>query len=137
MDNQPITSSRLVAEKFGKEHKNVLQAISKLDCSAKFNGLNFNLDAKGEKRPEVEMTRDGFTFLVMGFTGKEAAHFKEQYIEAFNQMEKQLKQPTITPVPTLPTNLKEALYLAYQQQCEIEQLKPKADYTDLIEALFR
>lgn len=92
----PMVGSRAVAEKFRKEHKNVLQSIDKLECSKEFNRLNFQpvtyKDEKGEKRREVLMTRDGFTFLAMGFTGKKAAEWKEKYIAAFNSMEKQLTE---------------------------------------------
>ncbi len=84
------TNSRFVAEVFDKQHKNVLQAIDNLDCSEAFNRLNFQpveyLDPKGEARRMVEMTFDGFTFLVMGFTGARAAAFKEAYIAEFNRM---------------------------------------------------
>ena len=94
-NNQPVTSSRMVAEKFGKIHKNVIRNIQGIECSEEFNRLNFELvnykDAKGEKRPEYIITKDGFTFLVMGFTGKEAAKFKEEYIYAFKKDEEQLK----------------------------------------------
>lgn len=69
-------SSLMVAEKFGKEHKNVLRDIQNLECSQEFTKLNFELsnykDSTGRKLPMYEMTRDGFTFLAMGFTGKEA-----------------------------------------------------------------
>lgn len=87
-----MTTSRDVAHVFGKEHKNVLQAIENLDCSDDFNELNFQpvkyIDEKGEKRPMYQMTRDGFSFLVMGFRGKKAAEFKEKFIQKFNAMEK-------------------------------------------------
>lgn len=93
-NHRPITTSTAVAEFFGKQHKNVIQKIETLDCSPEFNGLNFQpvkyTDAKGEKRPSYEMTKDGFVFLVMGFTGKKAAAFKEAYIAAFNRMEAQV-----------------------------------------------
>lgn len=86
-----MTTSRDVAHVFGKEHKNVLQAIENLDCSDDFNELNFQLvkyiDEKGEKRPMYRMTRDGFSFLVMGFRGKKSAEFKEKFIQRFNEME--------------------------------------------------
>ncbi len=88
------TNSRFVAEVFGKQHKNVLRDINNLDCSEEFNGLNFEpvkyTDAKGEVRPMVDMTFDGFTFLVMGFTGAVAAQFKEAYITEFNRMRAEL-----------------------------------------------
>lgn len=89
-NDQVKTSSLKVAELFGKQHKNVLQKLESLDCSSEFNGLNFQLveykDSKGELRPMYEMTKDGFIFLVMGFTGEKAAQIKEAYINTFNQM---------------------------------------------------
>ncbi|MDY4480491.1 MAG: Rha family transcriptional regulator [[Pasteurella] aerogenes] len=87
-----MTTSRDVAHVFGKEHKNVLQAIENLDCSDDFSELNFQLakyiDEQGKRRPMYRMTRDGFSFLVMGFRGKKAAEFKERFIQKFNEMEK-------------------------------------------------
>ena len=101
-DNRAVTTSLQVAEKFGKLHKNVIRSIKSLDCSDKFNRLNFEpaeyIDAKGEKRIMYYITRDGFTFLAMGFTGKVAASFKEAYIEAFNRMEEALRQEETTAV---------------------------------------
>lgn len=94
-EGKAVVSSRDVAEKFGKEHGKILRSIRELDCSASFNEANFGFveytDAKGEYRPEVLMTRDGFTFLAMGFTGTQAARFKEAYITEFNRMEAELK----------------------------------------------
>lgn len=94
-DGRITTTSNIIAEHFGKLHKNVLRDIENLECSQEFNRLNFELvqyiDAKGEARPAYEITRDGFTFLAMGFTGKEAAAWKERYINAFNEMEKVLQ----------------------------------------------
>lgn len=76
---------------FGRKHFNVLQAIDAFDCSHDFRELNFQLSEyePGEgfrKRTyrSYDMTKDGFTFLVMGFTGSAAARFKEAYIAAFN-----------------------------------------------------
>ncbi len=83
--------SRQVAEEFTKEHRNVLRDIENLDCSEEFRRLNFEQSSyrniQGKKQPEVLMTKDGFTFLVMGYRGKKAARFKEAYIHRFNQME--------------------------------------------------
>ena len=101
---QPITTSLKVAEVFGKQHKDVLRKIATLDCSKNFNERNFALvtyqDGKGEARPAYEMTKDGFIFVVMGFTGARAAATKEAYINAFNWMAEQLaaqrSQPAIS-----------------------------------------
>lgn len=98
-DNTLKTNSLKVAEAFGKFHKNIIQKIETLECSEEFNRLNFKpveyLDAKGEKRPVYEMTKDGFMFLVMGFTGKKAAAVKEAYINAFNLMQDKLFSHTL------------------------------------------
>lgn len=83
--------SLFVAKFFEKEHKNVLADIDNLDCSEEFNRLNFQpityKDTKGRKQRAVAMTRDGFVFLAMGYRGKKASHFKELYINRFNEME--------------------------------------------------
>lgn len=99
-NGQAVTSSLVVAEYFDKAHKDVLRAIKSLDCSALFNQRNFApveyVDKKGEKRPMYYLTRDGFTFLAMGFTGKVAAQFKEAYINGFNEMEEMLRKNDCT-----------------------------------------
>lgn len=95
VDGQITTTSLQIAEHFGKRHKNVMQAIANLECSPEFTGLNFQpseyTDATGRKLPCYRITRDGFVFLAMGFTGKEAAQWKEAYITAFNKMEAELR----------------------------------------------
>lgn len=89
------TTSIQVAEHFGKRHTDVLRAIDKLDCSDEFRRRNFAsaeyLDEQRKPRKNFAMTRDGFAFLCMGFTGKEAAAWKERYIAAFNDMEARLR----------------------------------------------
>lgn len=116
IDGQPTTTSRDIAETFGKRHTDVLERIRKLDCSKEFNERNFPrveyIDAKGETRTEYRITRDGFAFLCMGFTGAKAAVWKERYIHTFNKMADKLagkpaqgvsgKVRTPTPAPALP-----------------------------------
>lgn len=103
IDGQITTTSQQIAEHFGKSHKTVLRAIAKLECSKEFTERNFALseytDSTGRKLPMYRLTRDGFVFLAMGFTGKDAAQWKEAYIAAFNQMEAQLLAQA-TPAPT-------------------------------------
>jgi Rha family phage regulatory protein len=86
----PMVSSRIVADRFHKEHKNVLRDIENLDIPEDFNRLNFEpvkyTDQKGESRKAYNMTRDGFMLLVMGFTGKEAMDLKIKYINGFNYL---------------------------------------------------
>lgn len=89
-NDQVKTDSLKVAELFGKQHKDVLRKLESLDCSSNFTERNFTLseylDSTGRKLPMYEMTKDGFIFLVMGFTGSIAAKIKESYINTFNQM---------------------------------------------------
>ena len=86
-----LADSLYVARIFGKRHDNVIRDIERLDCSEEFRLLNFEestyKNEQGKKQPCYYMTRDGFTFLVMGYRGKKAAQFKEAYIRRFNQME--------------------------------------------------
>lgn len=91
-DGKMFTTSLLVAEAFEKEHKNVLRDIENLECSPEFRRLNFEQTPyvhpqNGETYPAYRLTRDGFAFLAMGFTGKKAAAWKEKFLEAFNAME--------------------------------------------------
>lgn len=101
-NNQVTTNSLTVAEVFGKRHRDVLRAIKLLKCSPDFNARNFALveyrDEKGEKRTCYDITRDGWTFLVMGFTGAKAAEWKEKYIAAFNAMEQALRSQVPAPL---------------------------------------
>ena len=87
-----VTTSLMVAEKFGKRHDRVIRAIENLQKDLPKNGVvkfiaSSYLDAKGERRKMYVMNRDAFSLLVMGFTGKKAMEWKVKYIEAFNQME--------------------------------------------------
>ncbi|EFG2212994.1 Rha family transcriptional regulator [Escherichia coli] len=103
VDGQAVTSSLAVADFFSKRHDDVLKKIRILDCSPEFCARNFaetsilvhQPNGGTRKLPCYHITRDGFAFLAMGFTGKRAAQFKEAYINAFNQMEKQLSKPSV------------------------------------------
>jgi len=97
---QSTTTSRKIAKKFGKEHKNILAKIRKLEeTQEEFSGLNFKpssyLNKQNKEQVEYEITFDGFTFLVMGFTGKKAEDFKIWYIDQFNKMAKYIKENEI------------------------------------------
>ena len=104
------TNSFKIAEHFGKQHKNVIRDIDNLECSPEFRRLNFEptqtripIHNGGHRYIKAyTLTRDGFTFLAMGFTGKEAAKWKEAYIEAFNRMEAALSKPTPNALRFLP-----------------------------------
>ena len=101
VDKSEITrlDSRFVAETFSKQHKNVMRDIDNLlspdsGLSPEFGALNFEptfyRDQSNRKQKSYAMTRDGFAFLVMGYTGRKAVQFKEAYIRRFNEMESQL-----------------------------------------------
>lgn len=89
------TTSLVIAEFFGKRHDNVLRTISRLDCSPQFSRLNFEaspyIDSRGKAQVMYRISRDGFMWLCMGFTGSEAARWKEGFVAEFNRMEAALK----------------------------------------------
>ena len=123
------TTSIDIAKHFSKRHDNVIRAIKSLDCSPEFYALNFEeveyTDDKGEKRPAYEITRDGFTFLAMGFTGKRAAQWKEAYIDAFNAMEQQITQHAAGLLHVTPLELAALIDARVKQVLEGEViLKP-------------
>ncbi len=94
----PMVSSQLVADKFGKAHRDLMRAVKNLDCSEEFKVRNFTHFKFTNKMKRsfdgYMMTKDGFAFLCMGFTGKKAAEWKEKYIKAFNSMEQRLLRET-------------------------------------------
>lgn len=97
MKNKAVVSSLKVAKHFGKRHDNLMRIIKEAESNApKIEGVEkpfisaIYKDKKGECRPMYYLNRDGFSFVVMGFTGKKAAEWKWKYIAAFNHMEKLL-----------------------------------------------
>lgn len=106
-DEKTWTTSLKVAEVFEKEHKHVLRDIKELECSEGFHRSNFGpifyKDEYGREQPMIEMTRDGMTLLVMGYTGTKAMKFKEAYIAAFNYMEGLLRHDGIQAGQILAT----------------------------------
>lgn len=111
-NGEPVASSRQIAENFGKEHKDVLRAIENIkaqNCALTSMFFEATYTAgTGKQYPMCLMNRDGFSLLVMGFTGKAALEWKLKYIAAFNAMEKKLAQR-----PQMPKLSKElqALFL--------------------------
>lgn len=136
-EGRPLTNSVLVAEKFGKVHKNVIRVIQSLIQSAQncadltsektavrnmFVETTY-LDSQGKEQPMYIMNRDGFTLLAMGFTGKKALQFKLDYIEAFNKMEKVIKQPQALPSSVDMTVLKQLVEAIQVMATQINQMK--------------
>lgn len=93
---QALTTSLKVAEKFKKNHKDVMKSIRNLtaqNCAVKNMFVESTyVNSRGQEQPMYYMNRDGFTLLAMGFTGKEAVKFKLEYIEAFNKMENFIRE---------------------------------------------
>lgn len=94
VNDQVVVSSRQIADNFGKEHKDVLYAIREIltaeNSAAKFF-IESSYSSRGKTFPEFLMNRDGFSLLVMGFTGGKAMEWKLKYINAFNAMETELR----------------------------------------------
>lgn len=93
-NNRVVVSSKQVAKRFGKLHKDVLESIRQI-LVAENSATNFyeetTFDYRGRKFPIYLMDKDGFSLLVMGFTGKEALEWKIKYIKAFNAMEQEIQ----------------------------------------------
>lgn len=100
-NGQPVVSSKKIADNFGKRHSHVVEAIenkikslttenSEVEISKLFIPTTFNHNGNDYK--EYLLTRDGFTFIVMGFTGAKADSWKLKYIEAFNKIEQYIKE---------------------------------------------
>lgn len=131
-----VVTSLDVAETFGKEHARVLRDIRDLDCSDEFRVGNFAesyyINTQNKKQPMYYITRDGFTLLVMGYTGEKAMRFKEAYIRQFNAMEKAL----IGKIKEREKGIavRQALTKAIQQSNENERMHGHAysTYTDIV-----
>lgn len=145
-NNEVVTDSLMVAEVFGKRHNNVMRdvwnVIGDLKSIEEQEGvLNFELTSyENEQNKQLynkfNMTKDGFTMLVMGFTGKEAMKFKNMYIKEFNRMEEHIKNQQ---TPKLPTTYLEAMKecvrleeTRLQLETKIEEDRPKVEYHDRV-----
>lgn len=135
-DQQAVTTSLILAEAFEKQHKHVIEAIEKKISTAENSALLKNMfvedsyiASNGKQNKMYYLNRDGFTFIAMGFTGHKADEFKLKYIDAFNQMEKQIKEKTQF---RLPTNLNEMSTMFYSvmkdQDKKIEEQNEKVNF---------
>lgn len=143
-ENGVLTVSSLqIAENFEKQHKNVVQAIETLigQTSAEISANLFiessYADSYGRCQKCYELTRDGFSLLVMGFTGKKALEWKLKYIEAFNLMEKKIKELAIQQDSYMIENPAERARRwaeEYEEkmrlQATVEEQKPKVAIAD-------
>ncbi|QBY45028.1 Rha family transcriptional regulator [Arsenophonus nasoniae] len=134
-NNKAITISKDVADYFGKEHQKVVLKISNLDCSEQFLTRNFwrvQFEHKGNTYDAYEMTKNGFIFLVMGFTGKKAAQFKEAYIAEFDRMEAELN----SAITVTGTTNKILLTLLPNGKVDSARVVHDNEYVSSLETLF-
>lgn len=155
-NGEPVASSLQIAESFGKEHNHVLRDIKVLLEGMPKNGqtpmfykTGYVHEQNGQTYPMYQMNRDGFSLLVMGFTGKTALEWKLKYIAAFNEMERRIKQPQMTPAALREAILNPDTVIQLCQQTKAEReknarltaenakltaaneiMQPKADYFD-------
>lgn len=127
-DNTVFANSRDVADYFGKEHKNVMRDIREIGSNLSASDFNemFVLskyqDVLNRNKDCYEMTKDGFTILVMGYTGPDAMKFKMAYIQRFNEMEAELRnQAPAIPDFTNPAEAARAFAEQYEQKQIAEQ----------------
>lgn len=139
-DRQAVTSSLNVAENFEKRHDHVLRDIDGVEKDVpNFGEMFFETnepDSYGRDRRVIYMNRDGFTILAMGFTGKKALQFKLKYIEAFNQMEKHIKEQldtsNLSPELQFMNSVVKSLT---KQELETKRIESKVDSITEIVAL--
>lgn len=133
--DQPVVSSLQVAQSFGKHHKNVIRDIEnilggmlKIEPTPMFYKTSYVHEQNHQEYPMYLMNRDGFSLLVMGFTGPEALEWKLKYIQAFNAMEQKLNSPEYV--------MKRALTMADEKikalEQKIEDDKPKVQFAEAI-----
>lgn len=95
VNGKVVVTSKQVSDHFGKVHRQILRDIRDLiGDSGEFGQYSFVLSSykslQNKELPCYEMTRDGFSLLAMGFTGKKAIEWKIKYINAFNKMEAEI-----------------------------------------------
>lgn len=135
-EERAAVTSLDVAETFGKAHDKVMRDIKNLGCSAEFNAANFGdisyTDIMNRNQKAYVMTHDGFTLLVMGYTGELAMKYKEAYIKQFNAMEKALRGKLIERQKGIA--VRQALTKALQQSTEDARMHGHAysTYTNCI-----
>ncbi|MCI7540892.1 MAG: phage regulatory protein/antirepressor Ant [Veillonellaceae bacterium] len=139
---QVVTSSRNVAEHFEKRHADVLETIEKLKTensvlTKMFFETTYKVDGNNKSYKEYLMNRDGFSLLVMGFTGAKALGWKLKYIEAFNAMEAKLADRgkdsymIADPVDRAKKWIEEE-EVRQRQAAELEAAKPKIIFADAV-----
>ena len=146
-NNEVVVSSRQVAKNFGKRHDKLLAEIKRMygdfegeggihemvDTHKMFHEITYEHPQNHQMYKEYIMNRDGFSLLVMGFTGKPAMEWKIKYINAFNEMEKQLREAhQISPAEQMARGLLAAKELLDEANKTIAIMQPKAEFYDAV-----
>lgn len=142
-NNQIVTDSRSVAKNFGKEHAKVIRSIEgiisetpKMASQKMFYEDTYKTEGNNKSYKMYLMNRDGFSLLVMGFTGAKALEWKLKYIQAFNEMEKELANKNTLAIPKDYPSALRALADEYEAKqkllTENKIMKPKAEYFDCL-----
>lgn len=133
-DKQAVTTSLRVAESFGKKHYHIMDSIRKLTIENSIVGNMFvegtYMNKQNHEQPMYYMNRDGFTLLVMGFTGKKALEFKLAYIDAFNKMEDHIKNDN---GPKIDVN-DQVLKLAELNKLQAETIRNQMETLDRLKS---
>lgn len=140
-NNQVVVDSRSVAKNFGKQNQHVnrdIENLIKKDAS-KIGRMFYKVeipDVYGRLQKTYYMNRDGFSLLVMGFTGQKAIEWKIKYIEAFNEMEKKLKNPLALPNFSNPAEAARAWADQFEKRKQAEALneanRPKVIFAEAV-----
>jgi len=127
-----FTDSRTIANVFDKQHKDLLKKIdndvqlSYFKDERKISLVTY-IDSKGESRPMYLLDRDAFSYFVMSFTGKKASQWKIEYIKAFNEMEKKLKEYQKSYLLEDPIERAKAWIKEQEEKRRIEQEKKQLE----------
>ena len=134
-----VVSSRQVAEKFGKMHKDVLENVRSILAAENSATKLFSkslYENRGKHYSEYLMNRDGFSLLAMGFTGTKAMQWKLKYIEAFNAMENAIQNKLLMPNFNNPAEAARAwadqVELRGIAEKKVFELTPKGEFYDTV-----
>ena len=129
IDGELVVTSRQIAEDFDKRHVDVIEKIEEL-IKTENSVMTMFIESSykagtGKSYKEYLITRDGFSLLVMGFTGSKALQWKLKYIEAFNKMEQALKEPQkqLTPIEMMELQFK----ILKEQGQKLDEVEEKVE----------